>query len=288
MNTIFLPKFNNLNFNKGLIKTNPSNRLSFLSENDYDFFEKSEVKLERGQFKKFGQVFNRNRTAFFRSDLKWDVLFDYFKDKYKDCPKVNIYDYACSLGFEAYTISILVQETQENPQRFFPIIAKDIEKGIIRKNIADQQDNYCRIYDTMVQKKLKLFYPSLSQSNKYFDIIFDIDCDIIHLKNTATEPVEFSYGNILNDVDKIDDENPSIVFARNMWLYVDKSEYDEFAKNLYKKLKKGSCVVIGEADLTFNKFNSIKNNLIEAGFKPVLESANADCYGTNGTLVYEK
>ena len=41
--------------------------------------------------------------------------------------------------------------------------------------------------------------------------------------------------------------------CRNMYIYVETSEYPEFAKNLYEKLKDGSIVVLGAFDCFFDK-----------------------------------
>ena len=51
-------------------------------------------------------------------------------------------------------------------------------------------------------------------------------------------------------IKNIDNKNPSLVMCRNMWPYINSSEYDGYAEALYEKLAPGSVVVIGFFDYT--------------------------------------
>lgn len=231
--------------------------------------------LERGGiiYNQTGKIYNRNKSFFFRNDFSWYNFGLYLREKYKDNKKINIYDYACGNGLEAYSLSILIQTSQKKPQRFFPIIAKDIDKKIIEENILRQQKNTA--YAPSIE-----YFPHAMDSlhikkdamDKFAYTRFLDDTHVTLIRPIATKKVEFSYGNILDDVDKFDNKNPSIVFARNVWPYINSKEYDEFCTKLYKRLTPNSIILIGNFDTEssnyINKKYFIKDALIKAGFKP--------------------
>ena len=86
------------------------------------------------------KIKNSNATQFFREDMPYSNNADYsgfarFLNKHFSEGKVNIYDFACSDGSEAYSIAIsLIEEMgEEEAQRFFPIQAIDKDKYIIKE-----------------------------------------------------------------------------------------------------------------------------------------------------------
>ena len=86
------------------------------------------------------KIKNSNSTQFFREDMPYTKDSDYsgfarFLNERFSEGKVNVYDFACSDGSEAYSIAIsLIEEMgEEEAQRFFPIQAIDKDKQIIKK-----------------------------------------------------------------------------------------------------------------------------------------------------------
>ena len=74
-----------------------------------------------------------NSTEFFRRDFPWDNIGKVFT---KHFPKgeVCIHNFACSDGSEAYSliIALIEQLGEKKADRFFPIIASDIDKDIVK------------------------------------------------------------------------------------------------------------------------------------------------------------
>ena len=63
-----------------------------------------------------------NSTSFFRRDIDWKSIGSTFDSQFPK-GKVNIYDFACSDGSEAYSliITLIEQLGEKKAQRFFPI-----------------------------------------------------------------------------------------------------------------------------------------------------------------------
>ncbi len=88
--------------------------------------------IERTVYKNHHKdVLYKNNSFLLRKDLEWNMLA---KHIIKENPK-NIYCYACSDGSEPYSIaiSLISKLGYENAQKYFPIIARDIDLDIINK-----------------------------------------------------------------------------------------------------------------------------------------------------------
>ena len=70
-----------------------------------------------------------------------------------------------------------------------------------------------------------------------------------------------------------------LVFARNMWPYLETHKLISIAKNLYKNMGEHSSLIIGEYDSIGLNWNGISPDFLfkQAGFKP-----------TDSPIIYEK
>ncbi len=270
------------------------NTLSFKGQLESDSFEKSSKtpKLKRGQLtNEKGEIFTRPDTDMFRTDMNWQNFGRYLKNRFLYEDKVNTTVYACSTGEEAYTLSILLQDILKyNAEKFFPVSAKDINEDLIKKNISNQNGNKI-MKDSYLPARYALDLDNIEIQN-YVTIENSPNSsyEIEKLTDKVTEPVQFSAANILEDVENIDTDIPSVIMCRNMWPYVDSSEYEEFATKLYNKLKKGSVVVIGKYD---HKGEQGRDNsdtfpkaLLNAGFTPA--DIKMSFFKEDVPLIFEK
>ena len=71
----------------------------------------------------------------FRSDIEWNLFSHFVEKKFENVDKVNVYDFGCSDGSEAYTflISLLDFCNSGTAKKFVPIKAYDIDKEAIRR-----------------------------------------------------------------------------------------------------------------------------------------------------------
>ena len=214
-----------------------------------------------------GKLKYRNNTCFFRICLDWINFGKFIEQKYQNVPKVNIINHACSIGEEAYSLAIIIEKFCPNlAKKCYPIIAKDIDNQVIEKakegivtfDFYEFQDvtNICdkNFSDFFNGKNIVFQWNELSQTN---DIITKIQPNLL-------SKIEFSQGNLLEDSKNLPKEN-TILFCRNMWLYLDENEKETLAKNLSNALDDSSLVVIGNADegasshLQRNGFYQVEN-----------------------------
>lgn len=259
-------------------------------ENEYDSFKKSPEsrKLHRGAVIRNGEIYNRNTTRFFREDINWSEFRKYLNQRFSDSDRVSTRIYGCSIGKEPYSLVVaLREELGKNADKFFPIIAKDIDAESIAKA------NEIKNLDTV-----EFYFPDFMDG--YLDMGGSVDnlrqyinrkgvSETITLKKDIKNCAKFSRANILEDLNSIDSKRPSIIMCRNLWPYIDESEYDRYTQKLFDKLKKGSVVVLGCYDLAESvddiRETSIADSLLKSGFS---KSNLCRGYEKIPALIYEK
>ena len=216
---------------------------------------------------KAGKVIYRNTTTFFRGDLEWDKLCDYMKDKYGNVSKVNILCYACSDGSEPMSIAMLLKENfGENAEKFFPIIAKDIDNIMISKArsfFVDMNFADIKLINNFTKNNIR----------KYFSFPrAAIGLEMIPARITPWfhQKIKYSVADISKDLDNIPSDN-TILFCRNVWPYLgNDKERSSIINKVKSKFNKNCAIVIGQFD---NKNVTIHKLLLDAGFKSA-ESIN--------------
>ena len=265
----------------------------FEHSKDYqDKIEKGQILCDDGS-----TIFNRGTTHMFRGDLNWNIFANYLKEKYSKDEKVNSYVYGCSKGSEAYSLSILLQQMfDEESAKFFPIKAKDINKDVLYR-----QGAVCFINKDDIRDMRYLTF--LNSENKSADLrakyitknSIALSLFPYKLKNNVINTIEFEKANILDDIENIDSDNPSILMARNMWPYIDPDEYEDFAQKLYDKLAPNSIVVLGYYDFEGEKierFYKLQDSdkfpeaLVNAGFN--ISDCKIGLYKKKKNLIFEK
>ena len=215
----------------------------------------------------------RTTTYFFREDLDWDNFFALLKRKYQNVPKVNFINHCCSNGEETYSCisGMKIHLGEDFAKKFFPIIAKDINK----ENI-DSAKNYSKIGISPIDYRQINYYTNFN-IHKFFDFVRS-DTDIYDAavipKEELRKCVKFENSDILDDIDKLPDTN-SVLLCRNFWPYLDAFKREEFASKLEKKLDERSLLVIGDYDIYEAKTDEllIQHNFIPTTVKYVFTKA---------------
>jgi len=79
-----------------------------------------------------------------------------------------------------------------------------------------------------------------------------------------------------------------------MWPYIDSDCYSHASNELYKNMKKGSCLIIGaydcQGELGCKKSNEFPLRLKEAGFVGIKNAKGFDCHSMDEDtcLIFEK
>lgn len=208
-------------------------------------------------YKEQGKIAYRTTTSFFREDMNWDKFVSFLIDKYKNVPKVNIIAHACSNGAEPYSLAIKLMERNCDPQKFFPILARDInpENIIAAKSGIIGIKNY-ELYKINAETKNNI--------GKYFKIskrFFTVDDIALKPKPNLKDKVEFIQADILKDIENVPKSN-TVILCRNFWPYLAESKR-EFLAHKLSKLDKSSLVVFG----SFDSSSDVYGLLSDAGFK---------------------
>ncbi len=187
-------------------------------------------------------------TKMFRADLAWEDYTDFMVRHFKDKDKVQILQFAASDGSEAYTQIITLLENHKDTDKFFPIMAYDIDK---------------EIYDVSKSGLLKI-----SESDKTKFKIAKIDFDKYFQKSSCNlfieddtsqgetyevlpilkEKVKFHNDDMFKVLRDHEDEGNTVLLCRNILDYFTDRQIDIFTTIAAYKLKKGSLFVIGEID----------------------------------------
>ena len=88
-------------------------------------------------------VKHKNTSWMFRPGAEYcKKLYYYFSKAFKNKKKVNVYNYGCSLGYEAYSFIIGMRYIDnKNFAKFMPIIAKDYDENNVLSRYEDTYDS---------------------------------------------------------------------------------------------------------------------------------------------------
>lgn len=204
----------------------------------------------------------RTTTYFFRNDLDWEAFFGLLARNYQHVPKVNFINHCCSNGEEAYSCATgLMVHLQDMAEKFFPILAKDINHENIEsaKNHSKMGINTRDVY--------QLNYYTHDNYRSFFDVVkpnSDIYSMALVPKENLKKSVIFEKGDILSDVDNIPSKN-TVLLCRNFWPYLDAFKREELAQKLENRLEASSLVVIGDYDMYEAKVDEL---LLQHNFLP--------------------
>ena len=193
-----------------------------------------------------------NKTFFLRNDFPWGTIGKYLQDKYPT-GKVNIYNFACSDGSEPYSLALSLIDSlgEEEAQRFFPIIASDIDSEIIK------QAKKGRIKVTPLEyEKLCAFVKKPKTGKDYFDIEYvRVDSKnsyyILKPKEILSKNVQFKCEGIEEGLNNVEKSN-SFVMARNFWKYLSAEQIATLSLKLRNGLDDTSLIAIGDFDKSSN------------------------------------
>ena len=229
-----------------------------------------------------GKELYKTTTYLFRSDLNWNSFTKLLLDKYKNTPDVKIICHACSNGAEAYSLAAkLLLEAKDHTKKFFPILAKDLDK----ENLRLAREGYIGVqniemYNINAETNFKtdIFFKYIKPRNYEDDIA-------LQPKVELKDKIVFEQGNILEDIDKIDGKN-TVVMCRNFWPYLDKEKQHLLAQKLSQKLDESSLLVIGSYDSVYGIDALLhKNGFIQTKTKNVYtRAANLTSANYNSVL----
>lgn len=187
-------------------------------------------------------VKHRNDTWFFRDCLNWEQFGKFLVEKYKNIPKVNVFNYACSNGSEAYSfiMELFSNNDYDIAQKFMPVIAKDYDQvaidyaksGLIKIESGEKSSIDLRTNDC---------FPMFFRESELYEK------NLYEPRHILSSNVIFTNANILDDYKTIPKDN-SVILARNFWPYLKYNDRVKVIQELYNHLKENCTLVIGRFD----------------------------------------
>ena len=212
----------------------------------------------------------------FRNDVDWKKLAKYEISHFASKDKVNIVMFAASDGSEGYSKIISLFEAfdfyeKEKAQKFFPIIAYDIDDEIIAK-ARSGLINTCMEDRMNLQIHCENYEDYFSHTAENLEISSDTDLyrkKTLKAKSVLTDNIRFNKGDMFEKIQTIKDDSNTILMCRNILGYFEDEKIEKFIKLASQNLKTGSLFVIGDHDTQLTDVKSIMNKY---GFEEVMKN----------------
>ena len=190
------------------------------------------LKKDEAQRQKFLDFITINVTEFFRNPEIFEDLNNKLKSEL--IPKnrsLKIWSAACSIGAEAYSVSMLLDNIKENANS--KIIATDIDQTILERAKKGE-------FTSAEIKNVKPEYLS-----KYFKIEGDKYLIDPKIKSIVTFK---KHDLILDDYEKDFD----LIICRNVVIYFNQDVKDNIYKKFSTSLKRGGMLFVGATESIYN------------------------------------
>lgn len=192
-----------------------------------------------------------NETYFFRDfpqlrNFAEDVLPVVAKRK-DNRKKIKIWCAACSTGEEAYTLSIILQEMLEGPEKWdIQIIASDINAKVL-------QSAKVGLYDSRAVKDVPSEYLT-----RYFTKRRDKYLINLNIRNS----VSFMRINLMDEKERSSINGCDFVFCRNCLIYFDDVSRKSVVTSFYDSLNAEGFLFLGHSESVGRISSSYKVNKI--------------------------
>lgn len=227
------------------LHTKISHRLEMLDINSYRaYYNYLITDSSREELYSLISYITNNETYFFREkpqlDVFTEILIEIKKVRQKKGQRqMKILSLASSSGEEAYSLSILVQESGLFLWDWdVQIKGVDLDRNaIIKAQTACYNKNSFRFNGNFNEGTINFL-------NKYFVT----DGENFFLKKAFSKNVEFRHGNLLDYRSFADLNDIDIIFCRNVLMYMDDNAIKKIAANLYSSLSDAGYLFIGSTE----------------------------------------
>jgi len=178
-----------------------------------------------------------NETSFFRENKHFDYLARKVLPELKE--RVTIWSAASSIGVEAYTIAMIVDETLSPRNLPFSILASDINIDVLKQ--AKEAIYDIRFSQNIPKNYLKRYcLKGVGDMSNKFAINDYLKQKLSFAQINLTKPITPQIGEF------------DIIFLRNVLIYFDIQTKKDVVKYVLQHLKKGGYFFIGHSETLFN------------------------------------
>lgn len=212
-------------------------------------------------------VLHKNNSSFLREDYNIKSVLNFLSKTFKDVDKVDFFDYASSIGLEAYSLLLGMDAflNKADAQKFLPIIARDYDEEVIKmalsRNIDIHDVEKLRIIDGMYPYFNDNFYPVTSNNI--------LTSTTYRVSDRYASQVNFEVGDITKDYENLPKENV-ILSVRNCWPYFSREDQIHLPEKLCNHFEKNAVIMIGSFDFRTQHLKDFLKN----GFKKAYVKTN--------------
>lgn len=207
-------------------------RVNALSWGDY--FQV--ISKDSDELSRFRNYLTINVTEFFRDPERWQTLRQsllpvLLKDTARrpDPSTLRVWSAGCSIGVEAYTLSILLDETVRNQR--YSILATDLDRGALQKARARGPFRAEEVRNLTSEQQQK--YLELKQGNYY-------------AKDFLARPIHFEEQDLNRDRFATGFD---LIVCRNVIIYFTNEAKLELYKKFYAALRPGGILFLGGTEI---------------------------------------
>jgi chemotaxis protein methyltransferase CheR len=206
-------------------------RSRMLSWSDYFHFVKSD-QVEQDRFRNYLTI---NVTEFFRDKDRWDLLRkDIIPELMKDNGHfqlhkgLRVWSAGCSIGVEAYTLAILLDEMAPTQSHY--LLATDMDRGALQKARARGPYNQDEIRNLSAEQKQKYLMPGPPYS----------------VKETLSKRITYKEQDLLNDTFETGFD---LIVCRNVIIYFTNEAKAMLYNKFYGALRPGGVLFLGGTEI---------------------------------------
>ena len=178
-----------------------------------------------------------NETSFFRENKHFDYLVKKILPQCKE--RLHIWSAASSIGVEAYTIAMVVDEALSPRHLPFDILASDINIDVLKQ--AKEAIYDIRFANNIPKNYLKRYcLKGVGDMENKFAVNSYLKQKLSFAQINLTQPIGPQVGEF------------HIIFLRNVLIYFDIQTKKDVVKYVLKHLKVGGYFFIGHSETLFN------------------------------------
>jgi chemotaxis protein methyltransferase CheR len=171
-----------------------------------------------------------NVSAFFRDSERWEALKGkILPELLHDSPSLHIWSAGCSMGAEAYSLAMLLDEM--GGPRKHSILATDLDRSILAKARAGGPYTTEEIMNLSSAQRAAYFQP---QGQQWL------------LKHTFKTNIEFKEHNLLCDPFPA---NMDLIVCRNVVIYFTTQTKDQLYQRFWQALRPGGILFVGATEI---------------------------------------
>jgi chemotaxis protein methyltransferase CheR len=206
----------------------------------YRYLHSASPEARRAEMEEIVERVTTNETYFFRESYQLDafrheILPELFSKKPRG-KRLSIWSAGCASGEEAYTISILIQESGLFGDWEVRVFGSDISRRVLqiaRKGVYGRSS-----FRATEERLLRRYFRETEGKHQ--------------VRDEVRQQVSFGQINLFDEAMTMLVGEVDVIFCRNVLIYFDLASRRKVIDTLYRKLTKGGYLLLGHSESLMN------------------------------------